>query len=418
MRAWRKADRKCDRYMIEFGYGIPDMNEGRNTPRRFLHVLYAARALAPSCPRERLPPATLSCFGRWAYPLLMKIHPRAIVLAAASAFLLAALLAYEFLDAPARVDPVSAVVYGKTSAYDFRLVDSWVWRANLDGSRAVPLAPGHAPVISPDGRWIAFLRVEWTPRSVAEELRVMTAAGERSRVLRRLDGQRGLSQILAWSPDSRKLLVSLERDLVLIDRDDGGSTLLVAGRDAGLAPGNVSFAPTADEVAFDLQERHGIDVFVVPTTGGTPRRLTSDGRSSDPVWGRDGIAFARSTSRLHGDIWLMDANGRNRRRVTKTDQRIRPFAFSADGRRLLAYNPPLHNGRLWAVDVASGRARDLTGWVGDLFPQAISDDGRYILAAIGCGGMQGGAGVVEQLSFATGKRTAIARGPCRASWNA
>ena len=63
---------------------------------------------------------------------------------------------------------------------------------------------------------------------------------------------------------------------------------------------------------------------------------------------------------------------------------------------VLAANPATHNGRLWAVDVRSGRARALTGWVGDLFPQGLSRNGRTILAAVGCGGTISPFGVVEK----------------------
>lgn len=45
----------------------------------------------------------------------------------------------------------------------------------------------------------------------------------------------------------------------------------------------------------------------------------------------------------------------------------------------------------------SGSARDLTGWVGDLFPVGVSRDGRSMLAGLGCGGIPISTGSVKQV---------------------
>jgi hypothetical protein len=152
--------------------------------------------------------------------------------------------------------------------------------------------------------------------------------------------------------------------------------------------------------------------------GGAPRRLTSDRRSLSPLWGPRLIAFHRGGFGRGGDVWLIRPDGTGLRRLTRTNAGIYPAAWSADGGKLLAANPATHNGRLWAVDVASGRARDLTGWVGDLFPQGLSRDGRVVLAAVGCGGLLSREGILETLPFAGGAPTVVARGPCRGTWNA
>lgn len=92
-------------------------------------------------------------------------------------------------------------------------------------------------------------------------------------------------------------------------------------------------------------------------------------------------------------------------------------AWSADGTRMLAAYPATHNGQLYAVDVASGSARPLTPFVGDLFPQGLSRNGRTVLAAIGCGGLATPYGLVETIPFTGGHATVIIRSPCRASSN-
>ena len=118
-----------------------------------------------------------------------------------------------------------------------------------------------------------------------------------------------------------------------------------------------------------------------------PQPITAGPHDFGPVWGPTGIAFTRwLAAGKPGDIWLVQPNGDGPRRLTRTDAGIQPFAFSADGLSLIAQNPASHNGRIWAVDVSTGSARDLTGWVGDLFPQGVSRDGTSILVGIGWGG--------------------------------
>jgi Tol biopolymer transport system component len=80
-----------------------------------------------------------------------------------------------------------------------------------------------------------------------------------------------------------------------------------------------------------------------------------------------------------------NSSGGGAHQVTHTPAGIYPAAWSADGSRMLAAYPVTNNGKLYAVDVATGHTRALTPFVGDLGPQGLSRDGRTVLAAIGCG---------------------------------
>lgn len=68
--------------------------------------------------------------------------------------------------------------------------------------------------------------------------------------------------------------------------------------------------------------------------------------------------------------------------------------------------------------MTTGRARRLTRWVGDLFAQGLSRDGRLVYAAIGCGGTVSAFGWLETIPFSGGRPKIIVRGPCRGSWSA
>ena len=85
---------------------------------------------------------------------------------------------------------------------------------------------------------------------------------------------------------------------------------------------------------------------------------------------------------------------------------------------MLAAYPATNNGKLYAVNVATGRARALTPFVGDLNAEGLSRNGNTVLAAIGCGELMTIRGIVETIPFSGGPPTTIVRGPCRASWDA
>ena len=189
--------------------------------------------------------------------------------------------------------------------------------------------------------------------------------------------------------------------------------------------GDYTFSPDGKTLAFGHSTGSGTNIMALGLPSGDIHALTTDDRSWAPLWGPRGIAFERfgvdgqgdHCANCHGDIWLMNGDGSDVRQLTHSHAGIYPAAWSADGDRMLAAYPPTHNGKLYAVDVTTGTARDLTGFVGDLSAQGLSRDGKTILAAIGCGGTASPFGVVETIPFDGGKPSVIVNGPCAANWN-
>jgi Tol biopolymer transport system component len=278
-----------------------------------------------------------------------------------------------------------------------------IYLASPGGNHPVRLARGADPAISPDGRWVVYRRDTGAQRN---RLFVINAAGGTPR---RLPGSS--EETVVWSPDSRLLAAigSGTGHLTIVNVRSRTATTLTVPQ----ASGDLAFSPDGTELAFTHSTGRGQNVYTVSTGSRAIRRLTDDGQSFSPLWGPTGIAFERQ-----GDVWLMDGTGGNVHQLTHTRAGIYPAAWSWDGTRLLAAYPATHNGKLYSVDVATGAAKDLTGFVGDLFAQGLSRDGTTILAAIGCGGTTSPFGRVETIPFAGGRSTVIARGPCRASWNA
>lgn len=287
--------------------------------------------------------------------------------------------------------------------------DGGVWFGAPDGRHRVRVASGGSvAAISPDGTSIAFART--LPGGAG--LYLVPTTGGKPKLLRRISTFRGQTEGIVWAPDSERLVSVEVGGLVLVDTRTGIASPFAFGGPPALDDwlDNPTFSRDASTVAY---ERHTHSTNEVLTYDISRRvTLSQRYRASSPVWGPERLAFNRG-----GDLWLTLGLGIPAERLTDLHEGIYPVAWSADGTKLLAANPPNHNGRLWAVDVPSGDAHDLTGWVGDLNALGLSHDGETALASIGCGGNLGRNAYVETIPVGGGKPRVIVKGPCFATWN-
>ncbi len=308
------------------------------------------------------------------------------------------------LPVPAHVALVYAMPVGKR----FIAHREFVYAASPTDAHPVRLAAGTVPMLSPNGRVVAYVGGSLDHPT---GLRLIGSLGGASRPVGITGPQ---PTVWAWSWNSRLLAVDDAHGLVVVDARSLRSTRITLPE----ASSNFSFSPDGSMLAYQHSTGSGTDIYTVAVSGGAIHRLTEDGRSSSPLWGPRGIAFERFTGRCcHGDVWLMNATGGDAHELTHTHAGIYPAAWSADGSRMVAAYPATNNGKLYAVDVSTGRARALTPFVGDLGAYGLSRNGRTVLAAIGCGELGTPYGLVETIPFAGGAPTTIVRGPCRASSN-
>jgi Tol biopolymer transport system component len=173
------------------------------------------------------------------------------------------------------------------------------------------------------------------------------------------------------SPDGRRLLLSSDREIVVVDAE--GRRRVSAGRSDGAA-----WSPDGERIVFSGRTP---GLSIVDADGGDVRRLTRFRGDFDAAWSPDGklIAFTREGVGL----MLVEPSGDNERVLRRSD--AIGANWSPDSRLLsfLAYDDDVGREQMLTVDVASGRiVRLLRGSFGSYAsyyePVAWSPDGTRI----------------------------------------
>jgi Tol biopolymer transport system component len=241
-----------------------------------------------------------------------------------------------------------------------------MFTVGADGSGLTQLTrlPGDAgdSSWSPDGSKVAFVHAR-NPERGPFEIWVVNADGSG---LKRLTRHRGLSGSPAWSPDGRKIVYATDAGrrpplrLFVMNVDGSGQRRLTSNRRLDFA--DPQWSPDGDSIAFAITRfpatprgfPRGFDssiAVVDADDGGNLRRLTPRGGADElnPNWSPDGTAIAFERNRLfdvrQSDIWLMNADGSGKRRITATRVYETNPVFSPDSTRI-AFTSDRDNRRL------------------------------------------------------------------------
>lgn len=121
---------------------------------------------------------------------------------------------------------------------------------------------------------------------------------------------------------------------------------------------NLDVSPDGRTIAFDLLG----DIYTMPITGGAPVRIAAGlPYETQPRFSPDGKRIAFTSDRGGGDnIWIMNADGSDKRQLTKEDFRLlNQPSWSPDGRFIIAKKHfttgrSLGTGEVWLYHVSGG----------------------------------------------------------------
>jgi Tol biopolymer transport system component len=324
---------------------------------------------------------------------------------------------------------------GATLSYVKNPFNATVFVANDDGSGARKVETGHNPHVAPSGLSVAYLHEG--PKG-AQELKLAPVTGGAGTTL--VTNVREAFYV-TWSPDSKTIAALRgpelgKRKLVLIDVATGLQSVVAQGFFSGFG-----FSPDGTEIAYAVAQsekyppRSDVFRFPVPISGVVnvrapePVRLTSDHRSSQPLWGPQKIVFVKTVEgkkRQYGgknELFLMSSQGKGVKRLTQTKvdpllQGLFPTDWSADGSRLLTEFQGQDTSYAVVVNPKTGAQRPVAGTGEQGFVGAdLSADGKLVL------GFNGGfdPGLrnhkVQTVPYSGGKPKTLVSEAFEPSWN-
>ncbi len=233
---------------------------------------------------------------------------------------------------------------GLTGRIVYSSVEGDLWVVEADGSHRRQLTDSgqgidYSPTWSPDGKRIAFRTTRGhSPAGVSpSNIFIVNADGSGERQLTLPRGEAAGGLFPAWSPDGSRIAYSNGSGINLISPDGSGR------RQLGVAGECSVWSPDGSKLMFcsnGINRGEGVDnwdVFVMDANGANVRRLTSNIAQDYPgAWSPDGTQIAFFSRRDgYGDVYVMNADGSKVRRVTNEPGAQAADAWLTDGRLVI-----------------------------------------------------------------------------------
>jgi Tol biopolymer transport system component/tRNA A-37 threonylcarbamoyl transferase component Bud32 len=225
-----------------------------------------------------------------------------------------------------------------------------------------------SPIWSPDGLQIAFL----SKRDAQNAIWTMAAFGGSPTLLKPVETF--TRQLVAWSRDGKiyfvvqgnlHVLNVATQEILPVTKFDNSKP-----QDRGF-----SLSPNEERVAYTDSSDGQSDIWIVPTRGGQPARVTNDkAQDSNPVWTPDGQSIVYSSKRSDvKQICLVRLDGSPPVQLTVNDSNSNVLDISPDGTKIL-YSIERDESDLWSVKLDRGKESQLTSESGiELWPDAAPD---------------------------------------------
>ena len=266
-----------------------------------------------------------------------------------------------------------------------------IYAAAVGGEKTVQLTSDMGdccPTWSPDSRQIAFSRYS---DGVLSILTVPALGGVEHRLYR---GQESMGGGLSWSPDGNYVayVASPSGDrtrssisfLSLLD----DSTREITSPPPAYLDRSPMFSPDGKRLAFIRSTIAGVsnDIYVMPTSGGEPKRLTFDRRPimGSPAWTADSREIIFSSDRgVATGLWRVSATGCVPVPVAgPVGEAVWP-SIPTNGKHTLVYEQGVFKSNIWRLDLRDSIHHEraplpIVSEKGDKMRPELSPDGKKV----------------------------------------
>lgn len=238
-----------------------------------------------------------------------------------------------------------------------------------------------SPAWSPDGRKIAFVsRLGWNN----DEIYLMNADASN---LHNLTNNLANDIMPAWAPDSRRIAFVRGYRIYIMGINNNFSSKLRQPFELARSP---AWSPDGQSIAFVVDRNGKYEIYAVDVDGQNLRRLT-DHAADDvtPAWSPDGRRIAFVTNRDGNlEVYVMDASGENLRNLTNHPAKDIAPAWSPDGQTIAFVTDRDGNNEIYLMDADGKNLRNLTNnpsndrdpdWFGPDSARPVSVAGRRMV---------------------------------------
>ena len=201
---------------------------------------------------------------------------------------------------------------------------------------------------------------------------------------RQLTATREFEQHPAWSPDGKKILftsgdVMTNIDIYVMNEDGSGRRRLTEHPERDQ---RAAWSPDGGKIAFVSQRDGDVAIWVMDADGGNKRKLV---KGRDPSWSPDGGKIVFTSGQFEGsdEIYTIDADGSNMKRLTVNKNKFDWFpAWSPNGDRL-AFDSERFGGQELMLMKVSGQGQTRISIAEETYEQepVWSPDGRGLAYA-------------------------------------
>ncbi len=182
-----------------------------------------------------------------------------------------------------------------------------------------------SPDCSPSGDEIVFN----SDKVWDQDLYIMTLRPKLSE--RRLTRAFKLEQSAAWSPSGKQLAFSANGDIYVSGPNGKGAVNLTRSNSIDVSP---TWSPDGGRIAFVSDRGGSPAIYVMNSSGGGVRKVSSGGYSTDPSWSPNPQVNKIAFVKVEGgaNIYTVNPDGSDEKRLTAGSGRNENPAWSPDGR--------------------------------------------------------------------------------------